>query len=278
MYRKKHKQTVEAKAESNTPCKITKFTDHASEENVVWINQGTQIDEASEMNIDFSYEKVDGNQATLCLNTQELDAVKVYECVTVCGLVLFGDNKPQDVPTKPGLTKLEGCFVDEHGSIPLTLWNNDIGIVENDQYYIIENIRLRQYLGQKYLSSTSGTKFKKMTENTPRLAPEAIQEASSQFFLKEVVCESIQSVNTFLFYSCVRCSKRVQFCQAGMLKCGHCGAHFLTKNSQKQTTARVSLKQNDEVFWYTLFQPALQAMVTKYNENNGTHEVLEQID
>ena len=73
---------------------------------------------------------------TTCLNTQELEAVKVYECVTVHGLVLFGENNAENVPSKPGLTKLEGCFVDEHGSIPLTLWNNDIGNVENNEYYL----------------------------------------------------------------------------------------------------------------------------------------------
>ena len=92
------------------------------------------------------------------------------------------------------------------------------------------------------------------------------------------MCESIHNVDTFLFYSCVRCSKRVQFREAGMLKCGHCGSYFFEKNSQKQTTARVSLKKNDEMFCYKLFPPAMEAMVKKYNENKGADEVLDQLD
>ena len=71
------------------------------------------------------------------MNTVEVEAVKVFGSVSVRGLVIFGDNRPDDVPTKPGLTKLEACFVDEHGSFPLTLWNKEIDIVENEQYYEI---------------------------------------------------------------------------------------------------------------------------------------------
>ena len=41
---RKHKPTVETNAESIKPCKITKFTPHAKEENVVWINQNTNIE------------------------------------------------------------------------------------------------------------------------------------------------------------------------------------------------------------------------------------------
>ena len=48
LHRKKQKATVETKAESSTPCKITKFSNHPTEENVVWINHNTQIDDAPE--------------------------------------------------------------------------------------------------------------------------------------------------------------------------------------------------------------------------------------
>lgn len=124
--------------------------------------------------------------------TQELDDIKVYQSVTVRGLLLFGDKQEQ-LPTRSDLTKLEGCFVDQVGSIPVTIWNEQIELVENKQYYQIENIRLRQYFGQKYLSSTTDTAFKKITENQP-VSPEAVKEATNQVGTKEVVCDSIQSV------------------------------------------------------------------------------------
>ena len=90
--------------------------------------------------------------------TQELDDIKVYQSVTVRGLLLFGD-KPEQLPTRSDLTKLEGCFVDQVGSIPVTIWNEQIELVENKQ-----------------------------------VSPEAVKEATNQVGTKEVVCDSIQSV------------------------------------------------------------------------------------
>ena len=51
---KKHKMNVERKAESGTPCKVTKYAPHAQEENVIWINACTRIDDAQETTVDFA--------------------------------------------------------------------------------------------------------------------------------------------------------------------------------------------------------------------------------
>ncbi len=37
----------------------------------------------------------------------------------------------------------------------LALWNEQIEQVENNQYYEMENMRVRQYLGEKYLSGSA---------------------------------------------------------------------------------------------------------------------------
>ena len=49
---RKHKTNVETKAEGGTPCKLTKFTYHATEENVIWVNAATQINHALEADVD----------------------------------------------------------------------------------------------------------------------------------------------------------------------------------------------------------------------------------
>lgn len=42
---------------------------------------------------------------------------------------------PQQIPGRPNLTKMEGCFVDNFGTIPVTLWNEQIALVKSGEYY-----------------------------------------------------------------------------------------------------------------------------------------------
>ena len=63
-----------------------------------------------------------------------------------------------------------------------------------------------------------------------------------------------------------------------MLKCDHCLSYFLIKNSKKNLTARISLKKDDHITWYSVFSPILEAIVQKYNEKYDAHEVLDEID
>ena len=58
---------------------------------------------------------------TPVVNTKDLDDIQVYQSITVHGMVLFGDNKAESVPNKTDLIEKEGSFVDEFGSIPITI-------------------------------------------------------------------------------------------------------------------------------------------------------------
>ena len=82
------------------------------------------------------------------VSTKDLDDIQVYQTVTVHGMVLFGDNKAQPVPTKTDLTKGEGSFVNEYGNIPITIWNKHIESTQ-EGFYEIQNIRLQEFKGKK---------------------------------------------------------------------------------------------------------------------------------
>jgi len=155
---KKHKQQVERKAESCSPCKLTKFVPHPSEKDVIWVNKNTEIDDAQDMEVNFSFWKIE-NKTAATTTTKDVAEIKVNQIVTIRGLLLFGEKKPEQVPSRSNLTKLETSLVDDHGSIPVTLWNEQINTARDGQHYEIQNIRVRQYNGQKYLSSTTETKL-----------------------------------------------------------------------------------------------------------------------
>ena len=92
------------------------------------------------------------------VNTQDLDDIQVYQNVTIHGILLFGDNKAKPVPNKTDLIKKEGSFVNEFGTMSITIWNKQIETVE-ESFYEIKNIRLRQFKGEKYISAVTNTVF-----------------------------------------------------------------------------------------------------------------------
>ena len=55
------------------------------------------------------------NNKTPVVTTTDLEDIRVYQSVTVRGMILFGDRGVEPVPTKTDQIKREGSFVDEFG-------------------------------------------------------------------------------------------------------------------------------------------------------------------
>ena len=140
---KKYKQQVQSKAKSCSPCKLTKFVPHPNEKDVIWVNKNTESDDARDTEVNFSFRKIENETASIT-TTKDVAQIKVNQIVTIRGLFLFGEKKPEQVPSRPNLTKLETSLVEDHGSIPVTLWNEQINTARDGQHYEIQNIRVRK--------------------------------------------------------------------------------------------------------------------------------------
>ena len=275
---KKHKSIVEQKPEICSPCKVTKYVVNRNKKDAIWFRDYSEIDDAIETEVDFSYEKIKNELAALS-NTSQLKEIKVFQLVMVCGMILIDKSeRPQQIPGKANLTKVDGCFVDDFGTIPITLWNEQICLVKSGEYYEFQNMRLRKYSGNLYLSSNAGTKIKQISVD--KAVPEkALQEAAERLKMHEIVCDDIQTAEVLKYYSCVNCMKKVPFRQDSlMLKCANCQSRFLVKKSTKTTSVRISLKVDGENKWYTFFSSCLQEIVEKYNSDNKCNENLDEID
>ena len=130
------------------------------------MNTATQINDALEATLDFCREPDDNE--TPVVNTKDLDDIQVYQNVTIRTILLFGDSKAKPVPNKTDLIKKEGSFMNEFGTIPMTLWNKQIQTLQ-ESFYEIKNIRVRKFKGEKYISALTNTVFNKLNENLPHL-------------------------------------------------------------------------------------------------------------
>ena len=276
---KKHKRNIEKRAESGTPSKITKYNPDGKDSNVIWINYNTVVDDADETKVNFS-KVVQQTSSSHCLSTQDIESIKVYQTVTVKGYVTFGDNIPQQLAMVANRTKLEGRIIDTKGSIPLTLWNDDIQKVDEGQFYIMENMSVRQYQGQKYLSSTPQSNFQKQTDQLPPLSAHILQEARAELSCTTIHCTRFKSATILTYYNCDACGKRVSTRQeSSVLKCTSCNSFTSIEDAPKTTAARVSMvTDEDQVLWFTLFPNMLQIVITQYNSLNQTdHTNIEEL-
>jgi len=93
----KHKANVDRKADAGSPCKITKYAPHKDEENVIWINNYTHIDDAQETSVDFEpCDFTDSNNQQLHTTTT-LDTIKPNQLVNVRGYLLLKDAEVEKV-------------------------------------------------------------------------------------------------------------------------------------------------------------------------------------
>lgn len=91
---------VEQKAEKCSPCKVSKYAINRNEKNTIWVRNYTDIDDALDTEVEFSYNKVESGLAALT-NTSQLKEIKVFELVTVRGMILIDENeRPQEIPGK----------------------------------------------------------------------------------------------------------------------------------------------------------------------------------
>lgn len=231
---KKHKSLVQSHEERASPCKITKFSPHATEANTIWINPNTQINDALDTTVHFSKEEcISVPDAPTC-QTKDLDEMQIHQKISIRGYVVFGERQPEQVPSKNSkeLIKREGCVIDEVGYVPITLWNDQIKSVQPG-YYDIKEICLRQFLGKKYISTSTETIFTKISKDPPSsITAESLSEALDSLKLEEVNCDGkIIRASVQVYYSCVACSKKVLYQQEPMLRCGNCQFIYQLINS-----------------------------------------------
>ena len=101
-------------------------------------------------------------------------------------------------------TKQDVIVADSTGGIRLTLWNNDINMLEDEVSYNLENIQIRTFNNKQYLSSTrDGLKVSKIDD---------IKDIPTNFpYLDygEITRACIVGVNEInVLKGCVKCSKK----------------------------------------------------------------------
>lgn len=249
-----------------TPVKLTNYIlgqawNRDGEE--ILINQMTivQSPASSEYNFQYIADENSGEETTeLCqiLSTKECGA-----SVNVKGKIKKGDT-PQTVGKK-SLKMLKCVITDGTVSLPISIWQDEIDVIEDGCVYIFTNVTVKLYNQVKSLSTNFKSNFVKKENDVMQ----HLDDSSAVAMLSEptdttVKVNRFRSVNIDKFKRCVEClAKFPPAIETKIVKCLRC-AHRMRFEDCKQTVAcRISVVVvvGDSTIVVTAFSEAFETIL-----------------
>ena len=118
-------------------------------------------------------------------------------------------QKPQKVANGT-LRKAEAILVDEHGSIKILFWQEDIDKIENDETYQFKDLSVKKdkYSGEIYVNPAKGLcLFTKCEAFTGQLAMP--QNMPTEFLNSQVTTDILGVADIKKEFCCLRCNRQV---------------------------------------------------------------------
>ena len=148
----------------------------------------------------------------------------------------------------------------------ITIWGKHIEKIQDKSTYTIHNVRIRSYLGNKYLSTTIETV---MTSSSPLrdVVLSLYQKTDSD---KIVHVKEIDCISEFnFFHKCKNCAKKLQECQSKVRQCNVCGVRQIINSSDElHVSAIVYIKK--ENLSVTAFRAQIEQLINIYNNSNDS--------
>lgn len=172
---------------SKSPVKVTLFKNNNYKKEVV--NERSKVSAASVIDVPFDFDE------SICSleNKVASDTVKIADLekmsdscdkyFSLSGKILIGNELPKI--TSRGRVKDDIRLYDESGSIPLSLWNENIDLVQNKDQVTMTYLRLKSFNQKKCMSTSYSTVIKKIKGMKSVKVPEAYLEETAVIFIPQ---------------------------------------------------------------------------------------------
>lgn len=191
----------------------------------------------SEADIEMSFEDSTDNDVKITQIREMAD----YEKVKVQAKVI---TTLDPVKVSVNNTKQDVVIGDETGSMKLTLWNKDVNTLQDGESFLIENIQIRSFRNQKFLSSTrDGMKITSISDIG------AVQNESADFEYGTIKKGRIVGVSEIIkLKTCVKCTKRIIINDSDdkFITCTTCKTlQIVEDNNQKNMITELVVRDED---------------------------------
>ena len=255
--------------ESREPVKLVNFSKRKSGESVleedIVLSKRSRIESVSNNDIVFEYDEGTSQEAEVTNKTiRTIESLRESEMISAKGCLSLRADCIREVVIKNGsvVTMLDWCAIrDESGTIRLTLWGDIIQQVTNHSCYSFENVLVKFYDFERYLTTTHSTRIMPTEEKFPRIHEQLFD---SLFDVERISIEKItfaQQLKKWL--SCCECGKHLSDVTS-IVKCDKCKTVQPVSSCSMKASARIAIRGSDhELIWLKAFTPVLEEMLNQ---------------
>lgn len=262
------------KMHSQQPVKLSNLQSASS--GTIFFNKGASIENIPSHKVNFTFSPKQACEVT------KIDTLIKYNSGTfnVSGRITW--KGPAQHP-KEASTKLvrDAVLTDSTGSLPLSVWENQIDAIQDGQFYNLTQCRLRHYYGKCLSTSKSTT----VTE----AEAQDVTSRNDNKLVNWVCCPEILNAGANVFLACNTkdCRKKVNNAPGSkVVKCNSCSRSMLVKNCFVDMSVNMEIEKDGKVFSVTAFPKVLTAFLKEdmfqYREDVNSLEMklltLENVD
>ena len=203
-----------------TDCSIKQSTHPTSKGKFeMFCNQKTKVFENFQTKFNIESDAV-YTHSTLLDKLEDIGDLVKKQMVTVCGKIVSIDD-PSDVSrhTDSGKFKMQECVLaDSSMTVKLKIWEEDIGKVVKGSSYRFINVKVKQYDGERFLSTNDGSEICKINDISGPMSTKVLPSLHLE------IHGEISAVDSVVKYrKCPKCPGRVKELDRTKGECGRCG-------------------------------------------------------
>lgn len=219
--RKKLQKFKESKEPVNIiDCEIKKARGQP-EKVELFVKQFTEITNSS---MEF---KVDDNIIVKEITLDVLPTIEDFETISLCNITVERSDLSTEV--SGGLTKQDVYISDRKGVAKLTLWEEDVGKLEEGVSYKLTDIVVRSYNGTKYLSFSKGALATAIGEG------EGVEDSRMNN------CEIIGVISLNIYRGCLTCKQKILSTTEKFGRCTKCNMKQRLDHCKVYMSAKILL-------------------------------------
>ena len=230
------------------------------------VNKRSRIQAAKPMDIPYKYDESLTLECTEEVTPlDKIASLTANHITSIKGVLTLRAEHIKEITMKSGnvVPMLNHCVItDNTDTVRLALWGTTIKEVTNKFSYIISHVRVKEFDGVKYLTSTPSTTVTPTEEHFPL----PTQELFDSFFqTATTLVDQIRLAESFQkWLSCTKCTKPLpEPTAATMVKCENCGTAQPLSFCSINASVRIAVRRNSdhELIWLTAFNPILKQML-----------------
>ena len=259
--------------DSREPVKLLNFSKRRSGENVleedIFLSKRSRIESVSNNDIVFEYDEGTSQEAERTYKAiGTIESLRESEMISGKGCLSLRADGVREVVMKNGsvVTMLVRCAIrDDSGTIRLTLWGDIIQQVTNHSCYSFENVLVKFYDFERYLTTTHSTRIMPAEKKFPDISKQLFDSLFDVGRISVAKISFAQQLKKWL--SCCKCGKQlsdVTSMPERIVKCDKCKTVQPVSSCSMKASVQIAVRGSDhELIWLKAFTVLLEEMLNQ---------------